>query len=73
MLLIDRSIEPTNGNFAVCYIDGEFTAKRIKILNKEILGKPFGEIRVAFFVRGDEYNIYPEGDERLSGFKNWMK
>ena len=36
LLIIDRSIEPTNGKIAVCYIDGEFTAKRIKISKKEI-------------------------------------
>lgn len=31
LLIIDRSLEPINGKIAVCYIDGEFTAKRIKI------------------------------------------
>jgi DNA polymerase V len=31
LLVIDRSVEPQNGKIAVCYIDGEFTAKRIKI------------------------------------------
>ncbi len=36
LLIIDRSLEPTNGKIAVCYIDGEFTAKRIKIDKKEI-------------------------------------
>ncbi|MBP7272667.1 MAG: translesion error-prone DNA polymerase V autoproteolytic subunit [Saprospiraceae bacterium] len=36
LLVIDRSIEPTNGKIAVCYIDGEFTAKRIKIFKKEV-------------------------------------
>ncbi|MCX7986431.1 MAG: translesion error-prone DNA polymerase V autoproteolytic subunit [Bacteroidales bacterium] len=30
ILIIDRSLEPANGKIAVCYIDGEFTAKRIK-------------------------------------------
>jgi len=36
LLIIDRSVEPSNGKIAVCYIDGEFTAKRIKIDKKEI-------------------------------------
>lgn len=36
LLVIDRSIEPKNGKIAVCYIDGEFTAKRIQISRKEI-------------------------------------
>ena len=31
LLVIDKSLEPVNGKIAVCYIDGEFTAKRIKI------------------------------------------
>lgn len=31
LLVIDRSIEPRDGKIAVCYIDGEFTVKKIKI------------------------------------------
>lgn len=31
ILVIDRSLEPTNGKIAVCYLDGGFTVKRIKI------------------------------------------
>ncbi len=30
IMVIDRSLEPTNNKIAVCYIDGEFTVKRIK-------------------------------------------
>ncbi len=30
LLVIDKSLEPKNGKIAVCYIDGEFTIKRIK-------------------------------------------
>jgi DNA polymerase V len=37
LLVIDRSLEPVNGKIAVCFIDGEFTAKRIKINKKEVL------------------------------------
>jgi len=36
LLIIDRSLDPANGKIAVCYIDGEFTAKRIKINKKEV-------------------------------------
>ncbi|TXH23134.1 MAG: translesion error-prone DNA polymerase V autoproteolytic subunit [Chitinophagaceae bacterium] len=36
LLIIDRSLEPSNGKIAVCYIDGEFTAKRIQLSKKEI-------------------------------------
>lgn len=31
ILVIDRSIEPQNNKIAVCFIDGEFTIKRIQI------------------------------------------
>ncbi len=31
LLVIDRSIEPQNNKIAVCFIDGEFTIKRIQI------------------------------------------
>ncbi len=30
LLVIDKSIEPIDGKIAVCFIDGEFTLKRIK-------------------------------------------
>ena len=43
LLIIDRSLEPTNGKIAVCYIDGEFTAKRIQINKDEILLIPENE------------------------------
>jgi DNA polymerase V len=36
LLIIDRSLEPANGKIAVCYIDGEFTAKRIKRTKNEL-------------------------------------
>jgi DNA polymerase V len=31
ILIVDRSLEPQNNKIAVCFIDGEFTVKRIKI------------------------------------------
>lgn len=31
LLIIDKSIEPVDNKIAVCFIDGEFTVKRIKI------------------------------------------
>lgn len=43
LLIIDRSLEPINGKIAVCFIDGEFTAKRIQISKKEILLIPENE------------------------------
>ncbi|HEX7413835.1 MAG TPA: translesion error-prone DNA polymerase V autoproteolytic subunit [Bacteroidia bacterium] len=31
IMIIDKSLEPRNGSIAVCYIDGEFTVKKIQI------------------------------------------
>jgi DNA polymerase V len=31
LLIIDKSLEPKDGKIAVCFIDGAFTVKRIKI------------------------------------------
>jgi DNA polymerase V len=31
ILVIDRSLNPTNNKIAVCFIDGEFTVKRVRI------------------------------------------
>ena len=31
MIVIDRAIEPANGDLAVCCVEGEFTVKRLRI------------------------------------------
>ena len=36
LLVLDKSIRPSNDKIAVCYIDGDFTVKRIKIENEFI-------------------------------------
>ena len=40
ILVIDRSLEPQNNKVAVCFIDGEFTVKRIKITKDGIILMP---------------------------------
>ncbi|HZH68546.1 MAG TPA: translesion error-prone DNA polymerase V autoproteolytic subunit [Chitinophagales bacterium] len=43
LMVIDRSLEPVNGKIAVCFIDGEFTAKRIKVTKEEVWLMPDNE------------------------------
>jgi len=43
LLIIDKSIEPVDGKIAVCYVDGEFTLKRIRIEKDEIWLMPANE------------------------------
>ena len=31
LLVIDRSLQPQHGKVAVCFVDGEFTVKRLKV------------------------------------------
>ncbi len=40
ILIVDRSLEPQNNKIAVCFIDGEFTVKRIKIEKTHIYLMP---------------------------------
>ena len=40
ILVIDKSIVPQDGKIAVCFIDGEFTVKRIKVQENSLLLLP---------------------------------
>lgn len=40
ILVVDRALEPKDGNIAVCVIDGEFTVKRLRIIKDEIYLAP---------------------------------
>ena len=50
MLIIDRSIEPNDGDIAVCFIDGDFTVKRLSVREDGVFLTPanasFPEIQV---------------------------
>lgn len=40
LLVIDRSLEPANNKIAVCFLDGEFTVKRLKVDRGEVWLQP---------------------------------
>ena len=40
LLIIDRAVTPHNGSIAVCFIDGDFTVKRLSIRNDGIFLTP---------------------------------
>ncbi|MDD7884702.1 LexA family transcriptional regulator [Flavivirga sp. 57AJ16] len=40
LLVIDRSLEPANNRIAVCFLDGEFTVKRLKVDRDEVWLQP---------------------------------
>lgn len=43
ILVVDKSLEPFSGRIAVCFLDGEFTLKRIKIEEKVVWLEPENE------------------------------
>ncbi|MDO7575607.1 MAG: S24 family peptidase, partial [Flavobacteriaceae bacterium] len=40
LLVIDRSLEPENNRIAVCFLDGEFTVKRLKVTDGGVWLQP---------------------------------
>lgn len=40
LLVIDRSLEPVNNKIAVCFLDGEFTVKRLRVENGKVWLQP---------------------------------
>lgn len=40
LLVIDRSLEPINNKIAVCFLDGEFTVKRLRVEGKDVWLQP---------------------------------
>ena len=43
IIIVDRAIDPYNGCKAVCYIDGEYTMKRVGIGDKNLFLMPVDE------------------------------
>ena len=40
LLIIDRSITPENNKIAVCFLDGEFTVKRLRVEGQKVWLQP---------------------------------
>ena len=65
LLVIDKSIKPISGKIAICYIDGEFTVKRIKIDLEGIWLMPTNE-------RFKPIIVTPENDLRIWGVVTYI-
>ena len=48
IIIVDRAVEPYNDCKAVCYIDGEYTVKRIEILYGKVRLLPANESNVKY-------------------------
>jgi DNA polymerase V len=65
VLIIDKSKEPQDGSIAVCFLDGDFTVKRIKISGKRCFLMPANE---AF----SPIEIHPDNDFRVWGIVTYI-
>ena len=59
LLIIDKALTPHDGSIAVCYIDGDFTVKRISLRNDGIYLMP----------ANSKYQPIPVSEE--SNFQVW--
>ena len=57
LIVIDRSQEPENGKIAVCFIDGEFTVKRLKVEDDCIYLMPENSKYQALKVTSENQNL----------------
>ena len=48
ILIVDRAVDPYNNCKAVCYIDGEYTVKRVEISDKRVRLMPANERNTAY-------------------------
>lgn len=54
ILVIDRSLEPADGDLAVCCVDGEFTLKRIRLCKDQVWLIPSNESFDPILVTADQ-------------------
>ena len=48
IIIVDRAISPYNNCKAVCYIDGEYTVKRVEMLDGRVRLMPANELNTAY-------------------------
>ena len=69
LLIIDRSLEPKNGKIAICFIDGEFTVKRIKReKNKLYLCKNENEMELTQIYMANHGSLFGRQAPNFKGF-----
>ncbi len=48
ILIVDRAIDPYNNCKAICYIDGEYTVKRVEMVDGKVRLMPANERKTAY-------------------------
>ena len=65
LLVVDKSLDPQDGNLVVSYIDGEFTLKRIRLTDDKILLVPANK-------KSPTIEIDPQSDFRVWGIVRYV-
>ncbi len=68
ILIVDRAIDPYNNCKAVCYIDGEYTVKRVEMLDNGIRLMPANESKTTY----KPIEITPENNFVIWGVVSWV-
>ena len=68
ILIVDRAIDPYNNCKAVCYIDGEYTVKRVEMSDKGVRLMPANELNTAY----KPIEITPENNFVIWGVVSWV-
>ena len=68
IIIVDRAIDPYNNCKAVCYIDGEYTVKRVEMLDNGIRLMPANESKTTY----KPIEITPENNFIIWGVVSWV-
>lgn len=68
IIIVDRSIDPYNGCKAVCFIDGEYTVKRVEIGGSGVRLMPANESNAAY----KPIEVSPENNFLIWGVVTWV-
>ena len=68
ILIVDRAIDAYNNCKAVCYIDGEYTVKRVEISDKSVRLMPANENNTSY----KPIEITPDNNFLIWGIVTWV-
>ena len=68
ILIVDRAIDPYNNCKAVCYIDGEYTVKRVEMSDRGVRLMPANENNTTY----KPIEITPENNFVIWGIVSWV-
>ena len=68
ILIVDRAIDPYNNCKAVCYIDGEYTVKRVEMSDRGVRLMPANENNTTY----KPIEITPENNFVIWGVVSWV-